>query len=86
MERAKEGGHWVDRRTIEDNFYGNPKKLEEHLDTLNNIQIIDTTQQHIVLAHFTDGEVTSSVPVPQLPLWFTTYLPLLTDKIIQASK
>lgn len=27
IERSKKGGHWVDRATIEDNFYGQPSKV-----------------------------------------------------------
>jgi predicted ABC-type ATPase len=86
VERAKEGGHWVDRRTIEDNYYGNLRKLEEHINTVNNIQIVDTTEQHIVLAYFTNGEVASAVSSSLLPAWFTTYLPLLTGIIIDAER
>ena len=82
VERAKEGGHWVDRSTIEHNFYGNLEKLEKHLTGVTTIQIVDTTEQHIVLAHFTEGQVVSSVPSTNLPRWFTDYLPMLTKKII----
>ena len=81
IERSKEGGHWVDRRTIEDNFYGNLQKLEQHLDAVNNIEIIDTTDKHIFLAQFIDGKLISSVSLHDLPDWFTNYLPSLTGKI-----
>lgn len=81
IERSKEGGHWVDRRTIDDNFYGNLQKLEQHIDAVNNIQIVDTTDKHIVLAQYKDGELISSVPSDKLPEWFIYYLPILTQKI-----
>ena len=67
VERAQEGGHWVDRSTIEANFYGNLEKLEQHIDAVNDIKIVDTTNRHIVLAQFTDGEVSSSVRSNLLP-------------------
>ena len=81
VDRSKSGGHWVDRRTIEDNFYGNLQKLEQHLDAVNNIQIVDTTDLHILLAEFSNGSVISFVPSRKLPQWFISYLPLLTCKI-----
>ncbi len=81
VERAKEGGHWVDRRTIEDNFYGNLQKLEQHLDAVNNIQIIDTTGEHILLANFINGNVRSAASSNKLPSWFITYLPTLVRAI-----
>ena len=81
IERSQEGGHWVDHRTIEDNFYGNLQKLEQHLDAVNNIEIIDTTDKHIFLAQFINGKLISSVSFHDLPDWFTTYLPYLTSKI-----
>ncbi len=82
IERSKEGGHWVDRRTIEDNFYGNLQKLEKHFDTINNIKIIDTTAKHIILAHFVDGEINSTVASNDLPKWFKKFLPKFTKIIV----
>ncbi len=84
FERSKEGGHWVDRRTIEDNFYGNLQKLEQHMDAVNNIEIIDATNKNTVLATFADGTVISSIPSTELPKWFIKYLPSLTKKIKDA--
>ena len=81
IERSKDGGHWVDRRTIEDNFYGNLQKLQQHLDAVNNIQIIDTTDKHIVVAQIANGTIISSVPLQELPDWFISYLPQITRKI-----
>jgi predicted ABC-type ATPase len=74
-ERAREGGHWVDFRTIEDNFYGNLQKPEQHIDTITNIQLIDASNKNIVLAEFNNGLVISSVPSAELPMWFINYLP-----------
>jgi len=84
IERSKEGGHWVDRPTIEDNFYGNLQKLEQHIDAVHNIQIIDTTETHFVLALFINGEVKLAVPHSRLPEWFTKNLPTLSQKIIES--
>ncbi len=81
IDRAREGGHWVDRRTIEDNFYGNLEKLEVHLDAVTNIQIIDTTGKHIILAQFKEDNVVTAVPYIELPKWFKQHLPILADRI-----
>ena len=81
LDRSKTGGHWVDRRTIEDNFYGNLQKLEQHADAVNNIQIIDTTGKHVLLAQFADGVLVSSVPFTELPGWFADHLPSFAQQI-----
>jgi len=81
IERAKEGGHWVDRVTIEDNFYGNLAKVEQHIDAVNTVYFVDTTEQHIILAYFENGEVQFSLPFEDLPIWFKKFLPILTEKI-----
>lgn len=64
---------------------GNLQKLEQHIDAVDNIRIIDTTQFHIALAHFTNGEVVSAIPYTELPEWFNTYLPNLSRKIREQS-
>lgn len=86
IERANEGGHWVDRRTIEDNYYGNLEKVQQHMDAVDNIYFIDTTEQHIVLAHIQNDEVIFSLPLEKLPDWFVRFLPLLIDKIKKSGK
>lgn len=82
LERSKKGGHYVPRLTIEDNFYGNLEKLNKYNNLINNLTIIDTSQSRpILLASFTDGSLTSSVPFDELPEWFIKYLPDLASKI-----
>lgn len=85
--RAQEGGHWVDRQTIENNFYGNLEKLQQHIDLIDNLQIIDTSEaNHKILASFLNGEAFSTVRPADLPDWFTNFLPGLAQKIINSEQ
>lgn len=42
VDRTKSGGHYVDPRTVADNFYGNLEKLNLHYSIFQTVQIIDT--------------------------------------------
>ena len=76
------GGHFVPRYAIEDNFYGNLEKLNKYYPLINNLTIIDSSEAlHIELATFSDAHLVSSVPYNELPEWFTKYLPELSAKI-----
>jgi predicted ABC-type ATPase len=82
LRRVKQGGHFVDRRTIEDNFYGNLEKLNIYFPIINNLQIIDSSQaEHLLIASFQNGENDFAIPKNQIPVWFSTYLPALYSKI-----
>lgn len=84
MDRAKEGGHYVDPVTIANNFYGNLQQLNKNYAMFDTLQIVDTSEaEHKVLVVFKHGEAESSVSFPELPEWFVTSLPDLAEKIKQ---
>jgi len=75
-KRVAKGGHFVDRRTIEDNFAGNLEMLNLNFRFINHLTIADTSEiDHIILATLNAGQVVLAVPQAQLPHWFTFYLP-----------
>ncbi len=82
VARTQEGGHYVDPRTVADNFYGNMEKLNIYYPFFDSVQLVDTSEtEHKVLVVFVNGEVESAVPLETLPLWFTNNLVSLTEKI-----
>ena len=79
INRVKEGGHFVPRLTVEDNFYGNLEKLDQHFSVIDNLTIIDTSaNEHIILTQFKDQMIAYCVPSGQLPPWFVKNLKKLT--------
>jgi predicted ABC-type ATPase len=86
IDRVKGGGHYVARIEIEDNFYGNLAKLNQHFGIIDYLKIIDTSESsHIELAIFENALVRSALPYLELPKWFITYLPALAA-IIQTQQ
>ena len=82
VDRSQAGGHYVDPRTVSDNFYGNLEKLNQHYEMFQSVQIIDTSEaEHIVLAVLEEGKPANAVPAEILPSWFQQYLPSITQKI-----
>jgi predicted ABC-type ATPase len=82
IERAKEGGHYVSRRTIEDNFYGNLEKLNKYFELIDNLTIVDTSEaNHVIIANFLKGTIGNSIPCAEIPAWFKVYLPSLFQRI-----
>lgn len=83
--RTKEGGHYVDPRTIEDNFYGNLEKLDKYFPIFDSVTLVDTSSiEHVVLAILKMGLLYSAIPIVDLPQWFTQNLPSIT-KVISES-
>ena len=71
IDRVKEGGHYVPRNTVEDNYYGNLEKLNKYFSILDHLNIIDTSESEpVLLASFANGEAIASIPVNNLPMWF----------------
>lgn len=82
IDRTKEGGHYVPRNIIEDNFYGNLEKLNQHFKVLNTLEIIDTSESnHVLLAQLKNDKITYCLSIHQLPQWFIKYLTNLTSLI-----
>lgn len=78
IDRTKEGGHYVDPKTVASNFFGNMEKLNTHFSIFNNLQIVDTSEtEHKVLCVMMDGEVKSAIPSILLPNWFKSNLPAI---------
>lgn len=83
IDRKKEGGHYVDRKTIEDNFYGNLEKLNQYFGMLDSLRIIDTSEtNHRLLFYIQKTIIKSSVSHADLPAWFTKFLPAIGVLII----
>ncbi|MBN9381107.1 MAG: zeta toxin family protein [Chitinophagaceae bacterium] len=83
VDRVQEGGHYVDPRTVSDNFYGNLEKLNLHYGMFHKAQIIDTSEtEHQVLAILIEGEPILFVSYMELPDWFRINLPAITHKIL----
>jgi predicted ABC-type ATPase len=82
VERSKSGGHYVNPVEIDLNFRGNLIKLDQYFTLFNDIQIIDTSETTpVVLLRIENYEIVESVPVKNLPEWFSGYMPVLTSKI-----
>lgn len=86
IARANEGGHYVDPRTLADNFYGNMEKLDKHFAMFDSVQIVDTSEaEHKVLCVLSNGKVESAVEPANLPDWFQVNLKMITEKIFISS-
>lgn len=82
IARTKEGGHYVDPRTVSDNFYGNLEMLDLHFEMFDSLQVIDTSEtKHMILAIFSNGKAVSSISYNELPEWFTKYLLKMCEQI-----
>ena len=82
IDRSQAGGHYVDPRTVADNFYGNLEKLNEHYEMFQTVKIIDSSEtEHLVLAVLENGKPMSAEPWETLPPWFQDYLPSITQKV-----
>lgn len=82
VDRSQAGGHYVDPRTVADNFYGNLEKLNEHYEMFQTVQIIDSSEaEHAVLVVLEDGKPTNAILPAMLPSWFQQHLPSITQKI-----
>lgn len=78
-ERTTTGGHYVERNTIEVNFYGNLEKLNLHHTLIDNLTIVDTSDiVHKILFTTKNQKLEYSVNKSELPDWFTKFLPSLT--------
>jgi predicted ABC-type ATPase len=85
VDRSKDGGHYVDPKTVADNFYGNLEKLNKHYSMFDSVIIVDTSSaEHQLLAVFQQAEPMSAIASELLPEWFRVNLPAITDRIKQA--
>ncbi len=81
-ERVKVGGHYVDPKTVQANFYGNLEKLDKYFLIFNTVKIVDTSiSEFLDICNLENGEVVSKMEIESLPKWFTENLPNIS-KII----
>ncbi len=81
-DRSQAGGHYVDPRTLADNFYGNLEKLNQHYGLFHSVKIIDSSKsRHTLLTIFDKGQPALAIPAKDLPRWVRNYLPDLALKI-----
>jgi predicted ABC-type ATPase len=81
-DRYQAGGHYVDPKSVEDNFCGNLEKLNQHYGLFHSVKIIDSSKaRHIVLTIFDKGQPSLAIPSQDLPRWFRNDLPDITHKI-----
>jgi len=84
VDRSREGGHYVDPKTVADNFYGNLEKLNKHYSMFDSVIIVDTSSaEHQLLAVFQQADPMSAIASDLLPEWFRVNLPAITDRIKQ---
>ncbi|MGN6398482.1 MAG: zeta toxin family protein [Mucilaginibacter sp.] len=77
-DRVTEGGHYVDRTTIEANFIGNLEMLNINFRFIDHLTIIDTSEvRHTTLATLHSGLLVSSIQISDFPDWFIKYLPAI---------
>lgn len=82
-DRVADGGHFVDRLTIESNFSGNLEMLNRNFRLADHLTIIDTSEiQHTTLATLSSGNIVSSVAAALLPAWFIKFLPDIAALIL----
>lgn len=82
IDRTNEGGHYVDPQTVEANFFGNLEKLDQHYGLFHSVRIIDTSDsEHRVLVVLNGAHPTLAIPLGELPGWFCSNLPAITQKI-----
>ncbi len=75
-ERVKVGGHYVDPKTVNSNFYGNLEKLDKYFLIFDTVKIIDTSvTEFLDVCNLENGEVVFSVDNYSLPKWFKENLP-----------
>jgi predicted ABC-type ATPase len=79
--RVKEGGHNVPRLMLENNYYGNLEKLNEHFELFHSLRVFDTsTLSPVLLADANGDQVSLTTSLNDLPDWFRQYLPALFAK------
>lgn len=76
--RVKEGGHDIGRLEIEENFYGNLRKLNEHYGWFDSVHILDTSDTDPqLLAMVEEGNPIKCRDDKLCPDWFIKHLPAI---------
>jgi predicted ABC-type ATPase len=87
IDRSKFGGHYVDPKTVAQNFYGNLEKLDKYFAIFDSVKIIDSSNVKLVdLCSLSFGVLETSIDIEVLPNWFTVNLPNISKIITLQSK
>lgn len=87
IDRSKFGGHYVDPKTVAQNFYGNLEKLDKYFAIFASVKIIDSSNVKLVdLCSLYFGVLETSMDIEVLPNWFTVNLPNISKIITLQSK
>jgi len=82
IDRTKLGGHYVDSKTVADNYFGNLEKMNLYYPLFDSLQIVDTSETiHLLITVFSNGQPIFALPPSLIPTWFSVYLPNLYSKI-----
>lgn len=80
VDRSKLGGHYVNPIEIDRNFRGNLIFLDQNYLWMDELLVVDTSAtQHVVLLHILNGQVIFQIAIEELPTWFTTFMPAITN-------
>lgn len=79
FNRALNGGHNVPVFEIERNYYGNLDKLNQYFYLVDDLIVLDASfsPMLIEIASRKSGQLLLNLPLSEIPLWFTQYLPNL---------
>lgn len=83
LERVKDGGHYVPRLMLENNFYGNLEQLNQNYKLLDSLLIFDTsTTTPLLLAKMINTKMEISASKDALPDWFINHLTEVLKEVI----
>lgn len=83
LERVKDGGHYVPRLMLENNFYGNLEQLNQNYKLLDSLLIFDTsTTTPFLLAKMINTKMEISASKDALPDWFINHLTEVLKEVI----
>jgi len=78
FNRAIHGGHNVKPYDIENNYFGNLIKLNEHLELIDQLTILDTSGRiPIHVGQWRNNKMNFNVDDESIPKWVLRYLPRL---------
>lgn len=77
-QRAENGGHDVHESEIERNYFGNMAMLDSHLDLIDDLLLLEASDNLLILAKWQGHTLSLSVDLQQVPEWVQKYLRVLT--------
>lgn len=81
LNRAVKGGHNVPPYEVENNYYGNLYKLNEHFKLLDELIILDSSKALVTqIGVWKEGQMKFNLSDEEMPEWVIKYLPDLYKK------